>query len=487
MRSLERFYILKNVIHTVQISPHQIRKETQRILENSAKRIQQVFRDDETQTAGLQEELVQQATIAFRKYVEGDSSFWDTVPFTSRQLKRVLNGVFQEPDIYFKHMKMMERLIYCLKSKKNNSLIKSLIKILFENWDTLQLEYPEVKELLFTLAEECVSSYGGKREFLLFCKVNPGLLSTKGPALFGAYLVKSQGLTVEEKLWDIGLSSNSLNYQYIEHAIINYYFIIFKGEKIDFDAVLQDTERILSKIDYSVGLIIVCIIIKNLEKTKLLQKQRIISFALRTLGDPLHSPRWIYNKKENRFKQYHTIVKEARNFILEEMNREILTLFFSIIAGDEKRKKFWDAYLKKVDDIKIVASQMEKSELLARKEGKDKEELINARFIQALHGPTAILLFLSNRVIVEFSEIGNATYVYNKDNPVFEKVFKDNVIRNTTSLKQPQVPTLSRNSLLYGSKLYGSFKNCEFRVVHTNDYKGWEQFYRQWLKEILEI
>jgi len=134
----------------------------------------------------------------------------------------------------------------------------------------------------------------------------------------------------------------------------------------------------------------------------------LLEFLLKTpdLGDPrIYPERWV------------DIRDEAKATVTQWLSREDINLFFELLFRDRNdrhgRKSFWLRYVNKVsrsrallcrDDIKHHSVRLREM----REKGRTFGSLVGAQ------PSSAFILDFGNIVAVEFSEIGNACYLYSK-------------------------------------------------------------------------
>jgi hypothetical protein len=103
-------------------------------------------------------------------------------------------------------------------------------------------------------------------------------------------------------------------------------------------------------------------------------------------------------------------------WFLESLVKEDLSLFFRYAMEEKEREHFWLHYLKQIRGTLVVLSS-DKYEDLRRRIGAEeigKAMLGRARRAKS-SGVSAFCLFFDRIVAVEFSETGNAAYLYPRD------------------------------------------------------------------------
>jgi hypothetical protein len=119
---------------------------------------------------------------------------------------------------------------------------------------------------------------------------------------------------------------------------------------------------------------------------------------------------------------------------LEILISEDLEIFFDYAMEDPRRRQFWLGYLSSVRRTACILDGSTYDRIKAQLGGADKKlsgALARARRFKSRGGSAsaqAFCLYFDNVVIVEFSETGNAAYVYRRD--LFEEKFEAAVQRN---------------------------------------------------------
>lgn len=127
---------------------------------------------------------------------------------------------------------------------------------------------------------------------------------------------------------------------------------------------------------------------------------------------------------------------------VEGLIREDLTLFFQHAMNEPARRTFWLRYLGSIRrTICVLGSGMYKT-LAARLKASDDDTraaLGRVRRFSAHHGVSAFCLYFDDIVVVEFSDSGNAAYVYRRAafDAELEGPLMGNRLRAHDDLKQP--------------------------------------------------
>jgi hypothetical protein len=117
-----------------------------------------------------------------------------------------------------------------------------------------------------------------------------------------------------------------------------------------------------------------------------------------------------------------------------------LRLFFRLVHGAEDRLEFWESYLPRLRGTSCLldAGWFETVRLALIGSSDPAAQSTLARVHKAKQGPPAFCLFFDDIVVVEFSQVGNAAYIYPRSS--FEAEFARALrtqFGDTTGLKTP--------------------------------------------------
>jgi hypothetical protein len=148
-------------------------------------------------------------------------------------------------------------------------------------------------------------------------------------------------------------------------------------------------------------------------------------------GDPRMPP------ESRGWSKVKTFDEPAYLKFLELLISDDLEIFFAHAMTDVRRKNFWLTYLKSIQRTVCILDRGAYARLTKHLAGADKKmaaALSRARQFTTKGGPSsaqAFCLYFKSIVIVEFSETGNAMYVY--DRGVFEENFQADIYKNKCS------------------------------------------------------
>lgn len=125
---------------------------------------------------------------------------------------------------------------------------------------------------------------------------------------------------------------------------------------------------------------------------------------------------------------------------LEDLVREDLTLFFDHAMNDQSRRKFWLRYIKSIRRTVCVLGRSTFDQLtskLTASSNEVKASLSRVKQFSSSASVSAFCLYFDHIVVVEFSDTGNAAYVYQRTafDSHFEARLLKGKIRNEKDLK----------------------------------------------------
>lgn len=148
---------------------------------------------------------------------------------------------------------------------------------------------------------------------------------------------------------------------------------------------------------------------------------------------------------------------------LERLVREDLSLFFDHAMNEPARGRFWLGYMRSIRRTVCVLGPARYRDLASRIAGSApavKAALGRVRRFSADKGVSAFCLYFDNQVIVEFSDTGNAAYVYPR--AVFDSQLE---------------PLVMANRL----KAHDELKRKSLTVARINHSSGWQDSARNLL------
>lgn len=186
------------------------------------------------------------------------------------------------------------------------------------------------------------------------------------------------------------------------------------------------------------------------------------------VGDPFIESNWVTDipGREERY-------REAANILRKWLANEFLTAFFNELDfRDYEREIFWKKHISKVQNFRIFGDDDLRHKLKRVKEIRD---LVDSR-TGRIKGASVIVLLLETNdyVVIEFSETGNAGYLYKKSGNINYPTANKKIV-TIDDLK------LTKNTRLYkksGDNIYNVVEQGKFD--HRDD---WQQSLTMWMKQ----
>ena len=206
-----------------------------------------------------------------------------------------------------------------------------------------------------------------------------------------------------------------------------------------------------------------------------MQRAMLCKFANRTLGDITLSSTWApFSGATEKDAQK---LKKAKQLVNLWFNQKIIETFFEVCVQDRDRKVFWLKYVDRLSGFRIVGSTATKRLLQSdpRISGIFLPYYIETDSYAAQ--TSALVLFIKNKMMVEFSDTG-ALYVYDQDHNMVNLVTKNkNRIKNTADLKIP-----SMDSLVFTNDWGTTYYHQEGRMTHQG---YWQDRLSGWLNQMV--
>jgi len=173
------------------------------------------------------------------------------------------------------------------------------------------------------------------------------------------------------------------------------------------------------------------------------------------------------------------IDSNARDIFIRWLSKEDLTFFFDLILkkGEDEhgRREFWLQYISDVVTSRVILSDEDwnrNRQILS--EMKEANKTMPAR----MHDPTSTFIMQTKKfVIIEFSEKGNACYIYSKDDlhkslvSTLSSLYDRKKVIAKSDLTRPYLPLLTNND--------AQFDALSIRVIHNS---GWQRRLKSWLE-----
>lgn len=334
---------------------------------------------------------------------------------------------------------------YLMKLHGNVDAYKYAIRLLDTNWrdmffnglsfyclDTWNMIEPELRVLTCELLTKKLEQYKGNNKKYIVMKNHANLLEEVGSRRMSLLLSqKKQDLC--EAPYCFGNKQSTIGQSYYSDVIINF-FVINKITDLEYvEEILQQHNN-----DRTKKLVFADLVTRVDALDDELKRTQLCKFANRILGDITLSSTWAPFVGATAMDAQK--LKNAKLLVNIWFNRKIIETFFEVCVQDRDRKMFWLDYVGYVSSFKIVGSLATKRLLQgdSRVSG-----IFYPHFIEtdSRHSQTsALVLFVKNKMIVEFSDTG-AVYVYDQKHVKAKMVIERK--RSITSISDLKMPSMS--------------------------------------------
>ena len=338
------------------------------------------------------------------------------------------------------------------------------------------------KDCISNLLKRKLEMYDGSNQRFLALKNHANFLDANGPLRMATLLVH-QSKSVLEAPTIFDYKESTLSFSYFSDVILHYFNL--RGT-IEVD--LLEVVFAQHQLDRTKKLILAMMVEQAEKEGKEPMQTRVSKFAHAILGDIALSSTWA--PFPNATQEEIEKLRKSQALVNQWNARKAINTFFELCVQDPKRKELWIKYVPFVYDFRIVGSKATKTKLLSDDRVSD---LIGSYFIttrSAKRQTSALVLYISNKVFVEFSDKG-ALYIYNRTHPKVRGITMDNVvIDGVEDLKQPSI-----NLLIDGfegdGKWYHGYESQswikyhdEGRLLHS-DY--WRERINAWMRQKIKI
>ncbi|MBN2365186.1 MAG: hypothetical protein JXL67_03410 [Calditrichaeota bacterium] len=164
--------------------------------------------------------------------------------------------------------------------------------------------------------------------------------------------------------------------------------------------------------------------VKNADVEDFQIKDSLRSKILVHIGDPHDKQKWYISEEK-----YKDIIEKARIEIIKWQNEKVAIQFFEAMAFNVERKRFWLSHIRDMDEVKIVIYKphIKNDSKLLHLYKENKRTFI----ISEKSSTSAILMKHKQYMFVEYSEHGNALYIFRNDTEEYNQFSKDYISRST--------------------------------------------------------
>ena len=360
-----------------------------------------------------------------------------------------------------------------------NMFFNGLLFYLLNDWLTPQHSQ---KENVCSLLKKRLESYDGSNQRFLSLKNHANFLDANGP-LRMATLLAHQSKPVTDAPTILGYKESALSLPYFSDVILHYFNLCDTIEVPVLEQVF-----VLHQLDRTKKLILAMMVEQAEKEGKEPLQTRVSKFAQAILGDIALSSTWA--PFPNATQEETEKLRRSQTLVNQWNARKAINTFFELCVQDYTRKQLWLKYVSFVYDFRIVGSKATKTKLLSDDRVSD---LIDSYFIttkSSKRQTSALVLYISNKVFVEFSDKG-ALYIYNNNHPKVYGITRENAfISGVDDLKTPSI-----NLLIDGfegdGKWYHGYESMSWikyhdqgRLLHS---EYWRERINAWMRQKLKI
>lgn len=356
--------------------------------------------------------------------------------------------------------------IALLEARWRNLFFNGLVFYVMNAWNNTEKMY---RDKVCQLITKKLNLYQEKNKRYLMLKNHANFFEVNGPLRF-ASLMKHRNESILTAPEIIGFRASTITLAYYSDVIINFFG---NGNNAD----LSDIEEILSK--HTLGRtkkLLFANLIEEADKNNDTIKQTQISkFASRILGDISLSTTWA--PFTDATPEEEAKLKNARRLVNKWYARKIIEVFFDVCVQDVNRRNYWLQYIDHIDEFRISGSSAVRSSLNSdyRISGMFQNYFIetSSRKIKT----AALILYIRNKVFVEFSDLGSL-YIYNKDNNRVKTLNKKRFIDNINDLKDTSLLQAVESDY---SWYYFNHEGCMRHAGH------WQDRLDSWFRKMLNL
>lgn len=433
-------------------------KEVLRIIEQNLEKLAEIEENYEEGTR-IDNATASKVYNKFKRYVDDNS-----VRFERKEIRILSSSLAYAPPEKKAIIQSEEELaiaLWLIEDNWRDSYLLNLIRTTLNHWRELK---EEAFQLLEKIIKKKLETYDGNRKAILAFKNNLRYFSKSGDVRLGSDLILNNKslLDISEYL---SIPKSWLKYSYFSKTIITYYNKLkqeyLKNEiKANLEEVLKHHYVRLTK------QVVVSELVVKVEKDFIELKNDITQIAFRVVGDPENRSSW--QPDENATSEEKKIIEKARRILNNWISEQFVKVFFEECIDDPDRKEFWLNIAKKYSfSFKIVGDKYTKNRL---KKIEHIAQYVDSRFKTILGSDdiSAIVIYINDYMLIEFSDIGGAFYAYKEDGEYTPSL--DGHMDKTAELKNTKIGSITLDN--WGTKKEG-------RMTHQGD---WQERFNRWLK-----
>ena len=383
--------------------------------------------------------------------------------WTVRELRIVSYYLMKLRDDSINYMYALE----LLNNNWKNMFFNGLAFYLLNSWHSIE---PDFRTLTGQLLMRKLEEYSDSNRRYNLWKNRLNLFDSNGPTRMAAML-SAKRMNIEEAPTLLGFKESSIKQSYYSDVIIKY---IANNGITDRDSIEDILE--LHNLDRTKKLVFAYLVEKEDQIGDGLRRAQLCRFANTQLGDVTLATSWapFAGATETDVQK----LKKAMQLVNMLFAQQIIESFFEICVQAKERKNFWLKYVNNLSAFKIIGSTATKRVLQSNSK-------IGSMFLRHYietnsysSQTSALVLFIKNKMIVEFSDTG-ALYVYNQTHPMVKNVTNARYgLASTNDLKIPSMDGIVEKNYWGDYSIY----NEQGKLHHRGN---WQIRLTAWMNHIL--
>ena len=338
-----------------------------------------------------------------------------------------------------------------------NMFFNGLVFYLLNSWHSIEPEYRDITSQLLT---QKLNTYSESNRRYTLWKNRVNFFDSAGPIRMVA-LLKAKNMSIAEAPSLLGFKNTSIKQAYYSDVIVKY---VESNHITNRDSIEQMLE--LNNLDRTKKLIFAYLVETEEHIGDGLRRAQLCRFANTQLGDVTLAVSWAPFTGATTAEVQR--LKKAMHLVNMWFAQQIIESFFEICVQDKDRKHFWLKYVDKISGFKIVGSTAVKRSLQSNSK-------IGSMFLRHFietnsysSQTSALVLFVKNKMIVEFSDTG-ALYVYNQTHSMVKNIINTRYgIASTNDLKITSMNGLVERNYWGDYSVY----NEQGKLHHRGDWQG---------------
>ena len=348
-----------------------------------------------------------------------------------------------------------------------NMFFNGLVFYLMNSWNSIEAEY---RDATSQLVIKKLHEYKDNNKKYQLLRNNANLFDKNGPIRMAA-LLSAKSISLIDAPTIIGFKTSAIKQSYYSDVIIKY----IESNKIrNLDRIEEIFEN--HNLDRTKKLVFANLVEQADRSGDDVKRNILCKFINRLLGDVTLESTWApfagasYDEAQK--------LKRAMKLVYMWFAQQIIEVFFDVCVQDRERRDFWLKYVGHLSGFKIVGSTATKRVL--QNDGRVSSMFLR-HFIETKQYSSmtsALVLFIKNKMIVEFSDTG-ALYVYNQNHEKVKLIITQRKFHldSTNDLKIP-----SMQSLIEADYWGGYDFNEQGRMTHQG---YWQSRLSQWMQRIV--